>query len=356
MPAPVGQTAAADAVRRRIAVYGAYGHTGRFVVDELLRRGLTPIACGRDAARLHELAAATGVETRVATVDDPTALDAAFAGTAAVVHCAGPFLDTAAPVLDAALRARIRYLDTAAEQRSVADTLARHADACAAGVTVVPAMAFYGGLADLLVTAALAGATDADAVDIAVALDGWHPTGGTRITGERNHYPRVFIEHGHVHTLPDPVPTRETDFPPPFGRQASVLLTLSETVLVPHHVACRNLHAWMNLAPLRDLRDPATPPPTAADAGGRSAQQFAVEARVRRGNRGARASASGRDIYAITAPLLVEALQRILDGRVRGRGALAAGQAFDAGDCLAALASAAPDFTWQQEAMEVMPV
>jgi Saccharopine dehydrogenase NADP binding domain len=341
---------------RRIAVYGGYGHTGRFVLDELRRRGFVPIACGRDAIRLHELAAATGVETRMAAVDDPTSLDAAFAGTAAVLHCAGPFLDTAAPVLEAALRARIHYLDVAAEQRAVIDTLARDADARAAGVTVVPAMAFYGGLADLLVTAALDGATDADVVDIAVALDGWHPTRGTRLTGDRNHYPRTCIEDGQVRTLPDPAPMRETDFPPPFGRQESILLTLSEAILVPHHLACRNLHSWMNLAPLRDLRDPSTPAPTAADDSGRSAQRFAIEVRVRRGNRGVRASASGRDIYAITAPLLGEALQRILDGRVRGCGALAAGQAFDAGGFLASLASAGLAVTCQPEALEATPV
>ena len=341
---------------RRIAVYGAYGHTGRFVLGELRRRGFTPVACGRDATRLHELAAASGIQTRVATVDDPSALDVAFAGAAAVVHCAGPFLDTARPVLDAALRAGIHYLDVAAEQRAVADTLARDADARAAGVTVLPAMAFYGGLADLLVTAALDGAPDADAVDIAVALDGWHPTRGTRITGERNHYPRTYIEHDQVCTVPEPAPIRETDFPPPFGRQESVLLTLSEAVLVPHHVACRNLHSWMNLTPLRDLRDPSTPPPTAADDNGRSAQQFAVEVRVRRSHRSIRASASGRDIYAITAPLLGEALQRILDGRVRGCGAFAAGQAFDAGDFLASLSSAGVAVTCPSESMEAAPV
>ena len=322
----------------RIAVYGAYGHTGRFVLAELRRRGFVPVACGRDAVRLHALAATTGVEVRVASTDDAAALDAAFAGTAAVLHCAGPFLDTAAPVLDAALRARIHYLDVAAEQRAVADTLARDGEAKAAGVTVVPAMAFYGGLADLLASAALDGATDADAVDIAVALDGWHPTRGTRLTGERNHYPRTYIEHGRTRTVPDPAPVRETDFPAPFGRLETVLLPLSEAVVVPHHIACRNLHSWMNLAPLRDLRDPATPAPVPADGSGRSVQRFAVDVRVRRGNHACRAIASGRDIYAVTAPLLVEALQRILDGRVRARGALAAGQVFDARDFLAALA------------------
>ncbi len=340
----------------RIAVYGAYGHTGRFVLDELRRRGFLPIACGRDATRLQELAAATGIETRVAAVDDAAALDAAFAGVAAVVHCAGPFLDTAAPVLDAALRARIHYLDVAAKQRAVADTLARDADARAAGVTVLPAMAFYGGLADLLVTAALGGATDADAVDIAIALDGWHPTRGTRITGERNHYPRTCIEDGRTCVLPDPAPIRETDFPPPFGRLETVLLTLSEAVLVPHHVACRNLHSWMNLAPLRDLDDPATPPPTAADERRRSAQRFMADVRVCRGNGSVRMCASGRDIYASTAPLLVEALQRILDNRVCGCGVLAAGQAFEADDFLASLASAGVAVTRAPEATEAAPV
>ena len=335
---------------RGIAVYGAYGHTGRFVLAELRRRGFIPVACGRDAARLHELATATGVEVRVAATDDPAALDAAFAGTAAVLHCAGPFLDTAAPVLDAALRARIHYLDVAAEQRAVTDTLARDGEAKAAGVTVLPAMAFYGGLADLLASAALDGATEADAVDIAVALDGWHPTRGTRLTGERNHYPRTYVEQGRTCTVPDPAPVRETDFPAPFGTQETVLLPLSETVVLSHHVACRNLHSWMNLAPLHDLRDPATPTPTAADDSGRSAQRFVVDVRVRRGDRVDRAVASGRDIYAVTAPLLVEALQRILDGRVHGNGSLTAGQAFDARDFLNALADAAFTVTFEANA------
>jgi short subunit dehydrogenase-like uncharacterized protein len=332
---------------RRIAVYGAYGHTGRFVLAELRRRGFVPVACGRDAARLHELAATTGVEIRVASTDDPAALDAAFTGTAAILHCAGPFLDTAAPVLDAALRARIHYLDVAAEQQAVVDTLACDAEAKAIGVTVLPAMAFYGGLADLLASALLDGATEADAVDIAVALDGWHPTRGTRMTGERNHYPRTYIEHGRVRTLPDPAPMREIDFPAPFGKQETVLLPLSEAVVLPHHIACRNLHSWMNLAPLRDLRNPATPAPVAADDSGRSAQRFVVDVRVRRGNRVDRAIASGRDIYAVTAPLLVEALQRILNGRVHGNGALAAGQAFDPRDFLDVLAATAITVTFE---------
>jgi short subunit dehydrogenase-like uncharacterized protein len=91
-------------MEKYVLVYGAYGHTGRFVVPELLRRGLTPILSGRDPARLGELAAEfPGLEVRQATVDDGESLADAVRGTRLVVNCAGPFLDTAVPVAAAAV-------------------------------------------------------------------------------------------------------------------------------------------------------------------------------------------------------------------------------------------------------------
>jgi hypothetical protein len=98
------------------------------------------------------------------------------------------------------------------------------------------------------------------------------------------------------------------------------------------------LRTYLNNAPLRDLRDATTPPPAAVDESGRSAQTFLVDVVVRKGSKVRRAIVQGRDIYAFTAPLVVEAVERILDGRVRGSGALAPGETFDAMDFLRALA------------------
>jgi hypothetical protein len=58
---------------------------------------------------------------------------------------------------------------------------------------------------------------------------------------------------------------------------------------------------------------------------------------VRRGGERRRGVARGRDIYAFTAPIVVEALERILDGRHKTAGVVAAGEIFDAGDFLRAL-------------------
>ncbi|HEX7769258.1 MAG TPA: saccharopine dehydrogenase NADP-binding domain-containing protein [Dokdonella sp.] len=325
---------------RRIAVYGAYGHTGRFVVRELLRRGWTPVASGRDARKLAALAEAfAGIETHAAAVGDAAALDRALDGTRALIHCAGAFLDTGAPLLDAALRARIHYLDVAAEQRATDATYARDAQLRAAGLVALPSMAFYGGLADLLATALLDdGETRVDAIDVAVALDSWHPTEGTRLTGERNHYRRWVIAGGERQYLADPPPTRRWNFPAPIGDVDVVGLPLAETITIARHLHCTELRSWMNLAPLTDLRDPGTPPPRATDAEGRSDQRFVVDVEVCTGGRRRRARAQGQDIYAVSAPLVVEAMERIVDGRVRAAGALAPGQAFDARAMLAALA------------------
>lgn len=322
-----------------VAVFGASGHTGRFVTAELAERGLAPLLVGRDVARLQMAADAhPGAPVRTASVDDPGSLDRALRGAAAVINCAGPFLDTATPVVEAALRAGIPYLDVTAEQPAALALFERF-DGVArqAGVTVMPAMAFYGGLGDLLATAAMADWRDADEIIVAIALDSWMPTLGTRLTGRRNTARRLVVSGDRLEHLADPPPTRTWDFPAPFGHQEVVGLPFTEIITISRHLNAREIHTYLNLAPLADLRDPGTPAPSASDASGRSNQSFLVEVLVRRAGDERRAVARGRDIYAITAPLVVEAAERILAGRAGGLGVLAAGAAFDAPDFLDAI-------------------
>jgi Saccharopine dehydrogenase NADP binding domain len=326
---------------RPVTVFGAAGHTGRFVVSELHRRGWTPILSGRDAGKLSAVGDVyPGSAVRVASVEDAASLDSALAGAAAVVNCAGPFVDTAEPVIEAALRAGIPYLDVTAEAAAAAAAFERFADdARAARVPVLPAMAFFGGLGDLLVTMAIGDWPDADEICVAFALDGWKPTRGTRLTGERRGGRRHVFTNGRLEVRTEPPPTGRWDFPPPFGRQDVVgELSTPDCVTISRHVRTREIRLFMNAAPIAELRDPETPPPVAVDVSGRSAQTFLVDALARRGDEERRVAAWGRDIYAITAPILVEALERVLDGRVEAVGVVAPGEAFDPREFLEALA------------------
>lgn len=324
---------------RAVVVFGATGHTGRFVVAELVRRGMVPIAVARDREKLAAAGHADrGIAVRTASIDASDSLVGAFEGAAAVINCAGPFLDTADAVARAALRAGIHYVDVTAEQASAWATFeAFDGPAREAGVVVMPAMGFYGGFADLLVTAAMGDWMAADEVAIAIALDSWHPTPGTRATSARNTARRLVIAGGRIAPLPQPAPETSWTFPAPFGGQDVVELPFSETIVIARHVRTGELHTWINRRALRDVRDESTPPPEPADALGRSAQRFLVEAIVRNAGAARRIVARGQDIYAFTAPLVCEAVHRILAGEPRGSGALAPGAVFDAPAFLHAL-------------------
>jgi NAD(P)-dependent dehydrogenase (short-subunit alcohol dehydrogenase family) len=330
---------------RKVVVFGAYGHTGRFVVAHLLERGFEPVLSGRDAGRLGKLAAASGLEARPASVDDPASLDRALAGATAVVNCAGPFATTATPVIEAALRAKIPYVDVAAEIEANADTFAHFADrARAAGVAVVPAMAFYGGLGDLLATAAMGDWTAADEVHVAYGLSGWHPTEGTRaagkVSGKRRNGRRVRYTKGRLEYHDDALPTLTWPFPDPMGPRTVIgEFTMADVVTVPSHLAVPEVRTYMTTEAAGDLAAPDTPAPSAVDERGRSAQTFLVDVVVRSGTTERRAVAKGQDIYAVTAPLAVEAVDRILTGRTRTAGVASAGEIFDAPDFLRALSS-----------------
>ncbi|MCG0064975.1 saccharopine dehydrogenase NADP-binding domain-containing protein [Streptomyces tricolor] len=326
-----------------VAVFGAYGHTGRFVVAELVARGFVPVLSGRDADRLKALADETGQEARTASVDAPDSLDRALAGAAAVINCAGPFASTTAPVIETALRSGVPYLDVAAELEANIDTFTHFADrAREAGAVIVPAMAFFGGLGDLLTTAAMGDWTRADEAHIAYGLSSWHPTAGTRLSGavsrQRRGERRMRFTNGQWEYRADAPPALEWRFPEPMGLRPVIgEFTMADVVTVPSHLSIPDVTTYMTVEAVRDVASPDTPAPAPADAQGRSDQTFLVDAVVRSGGAERRAVARGQDIYAVTAPLVVEALDRVLTGRTRTVGVAAAGAIFDAPGFLRAL-------------------
>lgn len=317
-----------------VIVFGAYGHTARFVVAELRRRGHEPVLAGRDADRLAEVGRPEWTR-QLSILDDQAALDEVVAGAEVLVNCAGPFADTTIPLVDAALRTGAHYVDVSAEQAVTAEVFTSRNDrAVEARVAVLPSLAFYGGIGDLLASAAAGDWRDADEIRIGIALDSWLPTRGTRLTIQRNAGRHLVHTGGRLVPSPGDLGTGTWDFGEPFGTVPVTELSTADQVTIPRHLDVPEVRVFMNDAPLDDLRDPATPPPVPADDSGRSAQTFRTEVRVRRGTHERHAAAVGRDIYAVTAPLVAEAVDRLLTGRYRATGVLAAGAAFDAAGLL----------------------
>lgn len=141
-------------------LYGAYGYTGRLLLEEALRRGHRPILAGRDWGRLEELrrevarggwergvegpagGASTGdgveLPVRAFRLDHPFELRKGLAGARAVLHAAGPFVETGVPMMEACLDAGAHYLDITGEVPVFEEAFARGDRARTRGIALMP--------------------------------------------------------------------------------------------------------------------------------------------------------------------------------------------------------------------------
>ncbi|MGA8809555.1 MAG: saccharopine dehydrogenase NADP-binding domain-containing protein, partial [Thermoanaerobaculia bacterium] len=118
-------------------IYGANGYTGELIAREAVRRGHKPVLAGRNAEKLAPPAKELGLESRAFPLDKPQ-LD----GVDAVLHCAGPFVHTSAPMVRACIAAGVHYLDITGEIPVFEEIMARTDDAARAGVTLIPGVGF----------------------------------------------------------------------------------------------------------------------------------------------------------------------------------------------------------------------
>ncbi|WP_205697912.1 trans-acting enoyl reductase family protein [Conexibacter sp. SYSU D00693] len=339
-----------------IAVYGATGFTGKLVAAELARRGVPAVLCGRSAANLEPLAAQHGFEARAAANTDPAALRAAFEGCAAVISCAGPFLEVGEPVVEAAIDAGCHYVDTTGETPFIQLVLERHGPrAEAQGVTLVPGIGFDYLPGDLIAHLAAEGQERLDELVVAYAVEAFRATRGTTRSA------LLMLGEGDWRQ-----PLGLTfDFDAPIGRRRMSRYPSGEAVTVPRHTSARTvttlltsatvaphpaleratplLSAPMALAfrskRLRALLDKAIDRlPEGPSEESRASVRWTVTAEARPAGR--RATVSGPDVYGVTGTITVEAATRLARGEAKKAGGAAPSEAFDPRSFLDALAPA----------------
>jgi len=123
-------------------LYGAYGATGRLILDEALRRGLRPLLAGRDREQLAELGRATGLASQPLALEDGAALRMALSRVRAVVNAAGPYRVTGPALRAACLGAGCSYFDINAELDDFNAALASDAEARARNIAIVPGVGY----------------------------------------------------------------------------------------------------------------------------------------------------------------------------------------------------------------------
>ncbi len=123
-------------------LYGSTGFVGGAIARLAVQHGLRPIIAGRDAAKIEAQATELGVEHRVFSLDDSTAMDKALKEMLVVLHCAGPYIYTSKPMVDGCLRTSTHYLDLTGEIPVYEALAARDAESKSRGVMLLPGVGF----------------------------------------------------------------------------------------------------------------------------------------------------------------------------------------------------------------------
>jgi short subunit dehydrogenase-like uncharacterized protein len=134
----------------RLLIYGASGFTGGLLVERARAVGVDTIVAGRSRERLKRIARESGLSYRVVKLEDHTGLDAALSEIDVVINGAGPFINTAGPIVEACLRTGTHYLDVTGEFPVFQQLHAYDEAAREAGVMVMPGAGFVVVASDCL--------------------------------------------------------------------------------------------------------------------------------------------------------------------------------------------------------------
>lgn len=123
-------------------IYGATGYTGKLIAEQAVRLGMRPILAGRSSS-IHAIADSLGLSSaKVFDLSDADAVQAALQGIQLVLHCAGPFSATAAPMMAACLAVGCHYLDITGEIAVFEAAFLLHEQAKQKGIIVCPGVGF----------------------------------------------------------------------------------------------------------------------------------------------------------------------------------------------------------------------
>ncbi|MDQ2049256.1 saccharopine dehydrogenase NADP-binding domain-containing protein [Natronolimnohabitans sp. A-GB9] len=321
-----------------LLVYGSYGYTGRLIAREIVARGGAPTVAGRDEREVERQADELGVEGHAISLSEDVA--ASIGEYDAVLNCAGPFVNTAEPLVEACLETGTDYLDITGEFQ-VFERLRQRDDAARdAGITLLPGVGF-----DVVPTDCLAAFLHdqlPSATDLSLAIDasGSLSRGTARTLVEHLGDDGVVRRNGRLISVPPGFRTREIDFGD--GPEHAVTIPWGDVVTAAHSTGIDSIEvyaaapSWATSAmgaadslewllerkPVEDvlkrLVDARIDGPDERElATGRATVWGEVvdESTDRR----ARARLRTPNPYALTVAAAVDAAERVIDGQNRGR-------------------------------------
>ena len=314
-------------------IYGANGYTGELVTRFAVERGMKPLLAGRNAIAVEALAKKHHLDYQVFSLDEGYRIDNVLQGVDMVLHCAGPFSQTARPMVEACLRNKKHYTDITGEIAVFEACAALDKKAQEAGIMLMPGVGF-----DVVPTDCLAKHLKGrlpTATRLSLAFYGvGRLSHGTQATMIMNIGKGGAIRRdGKITGVPAAWKTREIDFGEvtksgvtiPWGDVATAFYSTDVpnievyTVVPPSNLkmmkASRYLGWLLATKPFQDYLQKKIPAGGPSDAEREKGKTLLWgEASDRNGNR-VESRMQGPEGYTITAIAALNIAQKILDGK-----------------------------------------
>lgn len=202
-----------------ILLYGAYGYTGLRIARHAAELGdaldADILLSGRDPERLDAVARATAFPADPVSLDDERGLHDLVARADVVLHCAGPFIHTARPMLEACLRTGTHYTDITGEIQVFEMAHDLHDRAVEASVVLIPGVGMDVVPSDCLAAKLAERCPDATELELAFASDVAGISPGTAKTMVENLGSNGAARiDGRIEPVPNAWKVRRIDFGP----------------------------------------------------------------------------------------------------------------------------------------------
>ncbi|MEV0111137.1 saccharopine dehydrogenase NADP-binding domain-containing protein [Nocardia sp. NPDC050799] len=296
-------------MNKPVLIYGATGYTGRLVATHARDRGLPIVVAGRDPERVDVLAASLGVPGRAFDLVDPERIVAGLDGVAAVLNVAGPFRETAEPLVRAALASGVHYLDTTAEFSVYALAESVGADAVRAGVMVMSGVGWDVVPTDSLAVHTAARVANPDRIAIALRITGGFSRGSLASAAGIGDLGALVRETGTLTTLPASE-TRKFDLG--HGQEEYTLAPMGDSITARRSTGIGNIRVYLRTDEGFPSADSAKDGPTPEErAVGRYAALVEVTGRDGEVARSVISTSTG---YTFTQHSSVEIARRVAEG------------------------------------------
>ena len=193
-------------------IYGANGYSGNLITHYAKTQSFSPIVAGRNEQQITKIAQQFGFQSRIFDLTNTDNIVNNLHDIDVVIHCAGPFSQTAQPMMEACIKSNTHYLDITGEISVFELAKSYNQQAKDAGVILCPGVGF-----DVIPTDCLASQLKQimpDATHLALGFDsksGFSPgTAKTSIEGMASG--GKIRENGMIITVPLAYKTRQLDF------------------------------------------------------------------------------------------------------------------------------------------------